>query len=122
MGGSKARCHDVRRAAHGLVYRWAGQKWFFRIRSECAECDLAVGQVKALLSAYPDWAVALEVKPWLSHLCESLRRGGWHAPVILVDGHLLRQGTVPTRATLRAALQLALERRGISPKGRLDAA
>ncbi len=95
------------------VYRWAGQKWFFRIRSECAECDLAVGQVRRLLSAHPDWPAELEVKPWLSHLWESLRHRGWHAPVVLVDGRLVRQGTVPTGAELEAAVQRALGRRGI---------
>jgi hypothetical protein len=96
------------------LYRWAGQKWLFRIRSECAECDLAVGQVRRLLSAHPDWPLDLEVKPWLTHLWESLRFGGWHAPVVLVDGKLVRQGTIPTRAELEAALRRALERRGIS--------
>jgi hypothetical protein len=95
------------------IYRWAGQKWFFRIRSECAECDLAVGQARALLSAHPDWPVELEVKPWLTHLWEALRHGGWHAPAVLVDGQLLRQGTVPTRAELEVAVRGSLERRGI---------
>ena len=96
------------------VYRWAGHKWFLRIRSESAECDLAVGQVRRLLSAHPDWPVELNVKPWLSHLWESLRRGGWHAPVVLVDGRLVRQGTVPTLPELEAALHRAFARRGIS--------
>ncbi len=94
------------------LYRWAGQKWFFRIRGECAECDLAVGQVRRLLSAHPDWPLELEVKPWLSHLWESLRRGGWHAPVVVVDDRLLRQGTVPGRAELETAVRSALKRRG----------
>ncbi len=95
------------------VYRWAGQKWFFRIHSECVECDLAVAQVRRLVSAYPDWPVELEVKPWLSYLWESLRHGGWHAPVVFVDGKLVRQGTVPTRAELDAAVRRALESRWI---------
>ncbi len=97
------------------VYRWAGEKWPFRIRSECAECDLAVGQVQALVSAHPDWPVEMEVKPWLTYLWESLRHGGWHAPVVLVDGRLLSQGKVPTRAELEAAAGRAFQRRGISP-------
>ena len=108
MGG------DVVNLVRITIYRWAGQKWFFRIRSECLECDLAVTQVRALLSAHPDWTVELEVKPWLTHLWESLRRGGWHAPVVLVDGHLLRQGTIPTRAELQAAVRRAFDSRGLS--------
>src|SRR3970040_418770 len=96
------------------IYRWAGQKWGFRIDSECVECALAVAQVRGLMTAHPDWPGELEVKPWLDHLWESLRHGGWHAPVVLVDGRLVRQGTVPTRVELEAAVRMAMERRGIS--------
>ncbi len=95
------------------VYRWAGQKWFLRIGDECVEYDLAVSQVRHLVSSYKDWPVELEVKPWLTYLWESLRYGGWHAPVVVVDGHLVRQGTIPTRAELDGAVRLALQRRGI---------
>lgn len=95
------------------IYRWAGQKWFFRIHSECVECDLAVAQVQSLLSAHPHWPVRFETKPWLSYLWESLRHGGWHAPVVLVDGRVIQQGKVPTRAELGAAMKQALSRRGL---------
>lgn len=91
------------------VYRWAGQKWFFRISGECVECDLVVGQVKRLLSAHPDWPVELEVKPWLTHLWEALRHGGWHPPVVFVGERLVRQGTIATRTELEAAVRQALK-------------
>lgn len=100
------------------VYRWAGKKWFLRIRSECEECDLAVAQVHSLLDAHPDWPVSFEAKPWFSHLWESLRLGGWHAPVLVVDGRVIRQGKVPARAELEAAVGQALSRRGF-PKENL---
>ncbi len=93
------------------VYRWAGRKWFLRIRGECIECDLVIGQAKHLLSAHPDWPLALEIKPWLTYLWEALRHGGWHPPVILVDGQLIRQGTIPTRAEVEAAVRRALARK-----------
>lgn len=92
-----------------VVYRWAGQKWFFRIASECVECDLVVWHVRRLLSAHPDWPVELEVKPWLSHLWEALWHGGWHPPVVLVAGRLVRQGTIVTRDELEAAVRQALK-------------
>lgn len=95
------------------VYRWAGQKWFFRIRSECVECDLAVAQVHSVLDAHPDWPVSFETKPWLSHLWEALRLGGWHAPVVVVDGRVICQGKVPARAGLEAAVRKALSSRGL---------
>jgi hypothetical protein len=103
----------MRDAIRITVYRWAGQKWFLRINSDCIECDLAVSQVRHLISSYKDWPIELEIKPWLTHLWESLRYGGWHAPVVVVDGHVVRQGTVPTRAELDAAVRIALQRRGI---------
>lgn len=94
------------------VYRWAGKKWLLCIRSECPECDLAVAQVHSLLDAHPDWPVSFEAKPWLSHLWESLRLGGWHAPVLVVDGRVVGQGQVPGRGELEAAVRQALSRRG----------
>jgi len=94
------------------IYRWAGRKLFLRIRSECVECDLTVAQVRSLVSAHPDWPLEVEIKPWLTYVWESLRHGGWHAPVVTVDDRFLRQGTVPSRAELEAAVQSALKRRG----------
>ena len=98
------------------VYRWAGKKWFLRIKGECIECDLTVSQVRTLAARNPDWPVEWEIKPWLSHLWESLGRGGWHPPVVLVDGKLVRQGTIPTLAELQAAVRLAFEAKGIVVK------
>jgi hypothetical protein len=68
-----------------------------------------VGQVKRLLSAHPDWPVELEVKPWLTHLWEALRHGGWHPPVVFVGERLVRQGTIATRTELEAAVRQALK-------------
>ncbi len=103
----------MRESVKITVYRWAGEKWFLRIHGECLECDLVVGQVRRLISANPDWPVELDVKPWLSFVWESLRKGGWHAPVLLVDGKLVCQGTIPTLAELEAAVLRALENRGV---------
>jgi hypothetical protein len=96
------------------IYRWAGKKWFLRIHGECVECDLTVSQVRTLAARNPNWPIELEIKPWLSHVWESLRLGGWHAPVLVVDGKLVRQGTIPTYPELEAAVRDALENRGIA--------
>lgn len=99
------------------VYRWADKKWFLRIKGECVECDLTVSQVRVLVARNPNWPIESEIKPWLTHLWESLRRGGWHPPVVLVDGKLVRQGTIPTLAELQAAVCRAFEAKGIAVKG-----
>lgn len=94
------------------VYQWAGKKWFFHIEGECIECDLTVAQIRRLIQANPSWPIQVEVKPWLTYLWESLRHGGWHAPVVLVDGKRVRQGTIPTFTELYLAVRQALELHG----------
>lgn len=98
------------------VYRWAGKKWFLHIKGECIECDLTISQVRTLVARNPSWPIEWEIKPWLNHLWESLGRGGWHPRVVLVDGRLVRQGTIPTLAELQAAVRLALQAKGIVVK------
>jgi hypothetical protein len=98
------------------VYRWAGKKWFLRIQGECIECDLTVSQVRTVVARNSTWPIEWEIKPWLTHLWESLRRGGWHPPVVLVDGKLVRQGTIPTLAELQAAVHRAFEAKRIVAK------
>ncbi len=103
----------LRNSVKITVYRWAGKKWFLEIHGDCIECDLALSQVRTLVARNAQWPIELEVKPWLSHVWESLRHGGWHAPVILVDRKLVRQGTIPTVAELQAAVLRAFEARGV---------
>lgn len=86
------------------LYRWAGSLGPLQITSECVECDFAVAAIRSVLSAHPDWPVEFEIKPWLDHIWEALRRRGWHAPIVLVNGRLATQGRVPTRAELERAL------------------
>lgn len=69
---------------------------------------MSVGVAKKLVAGHPEWPVELETKPWLTHIGESLRHGGWHAPVVMVDGRIVRQGTVPTLAELEHAVRRAL--------------
>jgi hypothetical protein len=95
------------------IYRWAGKKWFLRIEGECIECDLTVSQVRTLVARNPGWPIELEIKPWLTYVWESLRCGGWHAPVLVVDGRLISQGTIPTYPELEIAVRRALTERGI---------
>ena len=44
--------------------------------------------------------VKIEINPWLTYIWDSLRHGGWHAPVILVNGKLFSQGVVIDRKKL----------------------
>lgn len=93
------------------LYRWAGSCGPFRITGECIECDFAVAAIRETVSAHPDWPVEFEIKAWLDHAWEALRHGGWHAPVLIVDGRLVNQGRVPTDREIETAIQSAMAER-----------
>ena len=47
--------------------------------------------------------VGVRVKPWFDHLSDALLRGGWHAPVVTIDGQVFSRGVV-AKAQFREAL------------------
>lgn len=93
-----------RDATHEVtVYPIAGPQLFFRIPdSFCRECDMTLHLVERVAEDFAD--VRVTVKPWLNHLVEALWRGGWHAPVVTIDGRVFSQGVVPDERTFRARL------------------
>lgn len=92
------------------IYPIAGRQLFFRVpESICAECDLTVRAVKQaveILGNPPELEV--RIKPWLNHLPEALFRGGWHPPVVTINGKRFSQGAVPDVAALRETLRRLL--------------
>jgi glutaredoxin len=49
-------------------------------------------------------AVELVVKDWLSYWWQPLKKGGWHAPIVVVDGHVISQGAALNRGLLTQAV------------------
>ncbi|MGH9341575.1 MAG: hypothetical protein ACRD1R_18820 [Acidobacteriota bacterium] len=87
------------------LYRWAGRKFFFEIRSTCEECDQSVQVIRKLLETrFSNLPVTFEVKNWLDHLFECLWHRGWHAPVILVGGKVFSQGVIPDSEKLSRSI------------------
>ena len=85
------------------VYPIAGRQLFFRVPdSWCEECDLTVRMVSRVAGELGH--VELSIKPWINHIFDALRRGGWHAPVVTIDGKVFTQGVVPDETELRRAL------------------
>lgn len=83
------------------MYYWAGEKLGIKIRNSCAECDINHGILEDMQQKeFKDKAVRVVFKPWLSNLWESLLYGGWHAPVVIVNGRLFSQGIVIDRRKL----------------------
>ena len=69
----------------------------------CKECELTTHAVRQVAGDL-DGRVDVEVRPWLRHAFEALRKGGWHAPVVTIDGRVFSQGVVPDTERLKAAL------------------
>lgn len=98
---------DQSRSGNGptvvTVYPITGKQLFFRVpESWCRECDLAVRAVERVIDGRDD--VELRIKPWWNHLFDALRRGGWHAPVVTIDGKVFSHGVVPDEEQLHGAL------------------
>lgn len=98
---------EAGRALEIVVYRITGPQllgWHVPGRV-CPECDLTIAAVEAAVRSAALPGVRVRVKPWLAVLGEALRRGGWHPPVVTVDGVRYIQGRVPDPNELAAHLR-----------------
>ena len=90
--------------ARVTIYRYGGRFLFYRITQECEECELSVHMAREIARELGEDKVDIEVKPWLDHLLEALLKGGWHTPIILINGKKYSQGVVPRREEFREAI------------------
>lgn len=87
------------------VYRWAGAWGPWRIKIPCGECSLTGVIINDVLEhELAGIAVERETRDWLSHWWEPLPRGGWHAPIVMVDGRVISQGKALNRGLLVQAV------------------
>ena len=79
-----------------VVYKMTGRQLFFNVPEKmCKECDLSVAQVKNVANKVNGNAVDIKVKSWLNHVFQGLLKGGWHPPIVTVNGKIFSQGIVP---------------------------
>jgi glutaredoxin len=87
------------------VYRWAGRWGPFQVNIPCGECsltkDIITDTVETELDGIP---VELDMRDWLSEWWKPLPRGGWHAPIVMVDNKLISQGKALNRGVLAQAI------------------
>ncbi len=74
----------------------------------CRECEVTLGVARRVAREVAPECIRVIAKPWLRHLLEALRFGGWHPPVVVVDGSVFSQGVVPDADALRRRLLAAL--------------
>lgn len=87
------------------VYRWAGKWGPFQVKIPCGECsltkDIITDTVETELDGIP---VKLDMRDWLSEWWKPLTRGGWHAPIVMVDNKIISQGKALNRGVLAQAV------------------
>ena len=84
-----------------IIYRVTGNQLFFKVPSQiCEECNILVNVTRRVVNEINDKRITLEIKPWLSNLTSSLKRGGWHPPVVLINDYIFSQGIVPNAKDL----------------------
>ena len=98
------------------LYRWAGAWGPFKVSIPCGECALTVDVIndtlETELSGIP---VELDIRDWLNEWWRPLPKGGWHAPIVMVEGKLVSQGHALNRGVLTEAVIAAhVERAGMS--------
>lgn len=93
------------------VYVVTGTKNLSLPERYCKECNMFVNSVKEA-SEDTDVPVDIEVYSWWSRFPFALRHGGYHPPVMVVDGKRLCQGHhVPSHEEVVDAIRDAFERR-----------
>lgn len=95
------------------IYRFTGKQGFFTIPERyCEECDLTIAVTRDVLQELNESRFELVIKPWFLYFWEPLWRGGWHAPIVTINGRIFSQGVVPKKDEIKtalAAVQRALE-------------
>ena len=93
------------------VYKWAGAWGPFKVNIPCGECTLTLDILRDVIETeLAGVPVELEVKAWLSHWWEPLAKGGFHAPIVIVDGKVVSQGAALNRGVFTEAVVGAFAR------------
>ncbi len=92
-------------AVRVTLYRWAGQWGPFKVKIPCGECSLTVDVIQDTFSRELEGIpVHLDTREWLSEWWRPLPAGGWHAPIVMVEGRLVSQGHALNRGLLTEAI------------------
>lgn len=87
------------------VFKWAGSWGPLTIKIPCGECALTESIIRdTMANELAKIPVELDEREWLSEWWKPLKKGGWHAPIIMVDDHIISQGMALNRGLLIQAV------------------
>ncbi len=88
-----------------VVFRWAGSWGPFKVKIPCGECALTLDIINDTMEhELAGIDVDLEIRDWLSEWWKPLIKGGWHAPIVVVNGSVISQGAALNRGALTQAV------------------
>ncbi|MEL7542574.1 MAG: glutaredoxin, partial [Pseudomonadota bacterium] len=94
------------------LYRWAGQFGPFKVKIPCGECALTADIIKdTLANELAGVPVEVETLDWLSNWWKPILKGGWHAPIVMVEDKIIGQGHALNRGVLAEAVIEAFTQR-----------
>ena len=83
------------------VFRWAGAWGPFKVKIPCGECALTKDIIQDCIDTdLTGIDVELDMRDWLTEWWKPLPKGGWHAPIVLVNGRIISQGAALNRGVL----------------------
>ncbi len=86
-------------------YRWAGKWGPFSIKIPCGECAITKDILLDTMSnELADIPIALQEDDWLSKWWQPLRRGAWHAPIVMVENKVVSEGEALNRGAICQAV------------------
>jgi glutaredoxin len=92
-----------------IQYKWAGKWGPFKIKIMCGECSISESIVENILKKkFPNEKIDFKVLPWLDNWYKVIWKGGWHAPIITVNGKIISQGKVLDFHLLEAEIRSQL--------------
>ena len=92
-----------------IQYKWAGKWGSVKIKIECGECSVTEGTIESVIAEeFQGQEISFKVLPWLDNWWKVILKGGWHAPIITVNGKIIEQGKVLDRGLLAYHIRQAL--------------
>ena len=95
----------MNRSVRVTLFRWAGSWGPFNIKIPCGECSLTEDVIRDCAEKELEGLdIEISEYDWLSNWWKPLLRGGWHAPIVLVNDRVISQGIALNRGVLTQAV------------------